>query len=312
MEPRPTVGGHSRDRESQLANRILQDALRDVPLPAPWKRRKTECGDIYYTNDATDESAWEHPLAPQLKELTPVVLCCLVLAPQARSEACAALSRRWQFEAEVEYKKWYVVEDSNGDHYYCKKGESESMWEHPKEVVLPPHFLKIKTAQLLLNETYLAGIGFHSGACCGTPKQQLKGALLAGRCKLLICFTLMRNALACFVHTVADLLCCCHQFCFGRSSASARGGAARMPRHPANWQRGGKTAAADMTEILIESGSPKTESFYIGGDDEQEAVGPPEFDALDWSLPEPVKEIDSWAEEGCSGGCRRVRDNPQG
>eukprot|EP00930_Biecheleria_cincta_P038855 TRINITY_DN2671_c0_g1_i1.p1 TRINITY_DN2671_c0_g1~~TRINITY_DN2671_c0_g1_i1.p1 ORF type:complete len:434 (+),score=57.11 TRINITY_DN2671_c0_g1_i1:85-1386(+) len=268
--------GSCRDPEGEIVQRILRDALTEVPLPAPWKARTNENGRSLFVNQTSGETRLEHPLTSQLKELEPVILCILVLAPEARAEAGAALSRRWQWEAEAEYKKWYAVEDSNtGLEYYCNRDTDETMWEHPHEALLPAFFLKIRCAQRLTNQDYLSSLGLYAPtASVGRQGQlQLKRIMLSIRRHILYCFTqifvatkwLLRN----FVFTF-NLLCNSCRVC-----SCPLGGASQSHRRQQG--RRCKVDAEGMAERLVDrgrispssmAGTPSTQAFYIGDDED--------------------------------------------
>ncbi|CAJ1408269.1 unnamed protein product [Effrenium voratum] len=142
--------------EGKLVSKILVDALAGVPLPVPWEAAE-EDGRSYFTNSGTGESTWDHPLSPQLAELSSLALRCLALKPRERWQAAKLLRQRFQAEAEKEYRRWYAAEDDSGNCYFCNRDTSETMWEHPAAVVLPQFYLRIRCAELLQNNEYLKG-----------------------------------------------------------------------------------------------------------------------------------------------------------
>lgn len=267
------VPGPAADQEGELVRRILHDALQEVPLPAPWKARTSRGGKTFFCNQTTDETTWEHPLSPQLKDLNPIIFSLLMLAPQARAEAGAALSKRWQWEAEVEYKKWYEAEDStSGMEYYCNRDTDETMWEHPSEAILPAFFLKIRCAERLTNHEYMQTLGIN--AANPTRQQQLKVAVVSSRRKLLYCFSLMLFAMMWLIRRMV-YPCRCLCLCCGSSSKQALD--SRGQHTPL---RQSENASEEIQEQLFErapaptSGStPRTQIHDIGDDDDDNDDG---------------------------------------
>lgn len=266
--------GKCRDLEGEVVQRIFRDALKEVPMPAPWKARAIENGKQCYINQTSGETRWEHPLASQVKELEPVILCILVLAPAARAEAGAALSRRWQWEAEVEYKKWYAVEDSNsGMEYYCNRDTDETMWEHPHEALLPAFFLKIRCAQRLTDQDYLASLGLYASKASRSRQGQLhlKRFVLSLRCRMLYCFTQLRIATKWLLQSFAFTF---HFLCNSCRVCSCSLGSASQT-HRKQQGRRCKTDAEGMAERLVGHGKlsdmlheASTQAFYIGDDED--------------------------------------------
>ncbi|OLP82238.1 hypothetical protein AK812_SmicGene37121 [Symbiodinium microadriaticum] len=89
--------------------------------------------------------------------------CIMILSrrlgwARALAPSCGSQMNR-QVEAEKAYKRWYSVQDSEGNTYFCSRETGEAMWEHPASVVLPSFYLKIRAVEYLLDEDYLAGLG---------------------------------------------------------------------------------------------------------------------------------------------------------
>eukprot|EP00913_Durusdinium_trenchii_P031657 g29645.t1 len=153
--------------EGDLVKKVLDDALAGVPLPTPWEVIETE-GGSYFNQKTTGETTWNHPLQAHLEELSALALRCLGLKPKERWQAAKLLRQRFQVEAEREYQCWYAAEDgSSGSCYFCHRDTGDAMkhssnwwdsWEHPAGVVLPQFYLKIRCAELLLDDEYLRGL----------------------------------------------------------------------------------------------------------------------------------------------------------
>lgn len=303
MAHRAPTGGCP-DHEGDLVRRLLQNALKEVPLPAPWKARTNENGKYSFVNQTSGETRWEHPLSSQLKELEPVILCILVLAPEARAEAGAALSRRWQWEAEVEYKKWYAVEDPNtGMEYYCNRDTEETMWEHPHEALLPAFFLKIRCAQRLTNQDYLANMGLYaSTASVGRQGQlRLTRFVLSIRRRVLYFFTQFYLVIWWLLNGVSltfNLLCSSCRVCRCSLGSDSKSHCRRC-----------KIDSEDMAEPFVEHGrispscsTPSTQAFYIGDEDDEDHAAGEE---------DEFGDCDSQTHDACSAKAKASRPEQQ-
>jgi len=82
----------------------------------------------------------------------------LALSSSARKATVAVLLEKWESEAKEEYAKWYSAEDETGRLYYCHRDTGDVMWEHPAEVLLPAHYMRIKSIQRLCDDGYVAEI----------------------------------------------------------------------------------------------------------------------------------------------------------
>lgn len=299
MAHRAPTGG-CLDHEGELVRRILQDALKEVPLPAPWKARTDANGKPTFVNQTSGETRREHPLSSQLKELEPVILCILVLAPEARAEAGAALSRRWQWEAEAEYKKWYAVEDpSTGMEYYCNRDTEETMWEHPHESLLPAFFLKIRCAQRLTNQDYLANLGLYaSTASVGRQGQlQLTRFVLSIRRRVLYCFTQFYFAIQWLLRGISltfNLLCSSCRVCRCSLGSDSKAHSRRCKID----SDGMAERLVDHSRISSSCSTPSTQAFYIGDEDD---------DGDDAGEEEEFREIDLQAHDSSSATAKASR-----
>ncbi|CAL1166115.1 unnamed protein product [Cladocopium goreaui] len=136
--------------------RFLADSITASPLPAPWAAHRDEEGKVFYGNPTTGETSWEHPLEDVIRELAGMCRVCVSLSRSMRERSIADLREAWEVQAKEEFSQWYSAKDqSSGKEYYCNSLTKETMWEHPAEVLLPGHFLKLKSADRLLDEAYL-------------------------------------------------------------------------------------------------------------------------------------------------------------
>jgi len=136
--------------------RFLADSITASPLPAPWAAHRDEEGKVFYGNASTGETTWQHPLEDVIRELAGVCRVCVSLSRSMRERSIADLRETWEAQAKQEFALWYSAKDqTSGKEYYCNSQTKQTMWEHPAEVLLPGHFLKLKSADRLLDETYL-------------------------------------------------------------------------------------------------------------------------------------------------------------
>ncbi|CAK0871678.1 unnamed protein product [Prorocentrum cordatum] len=115
-------------------------------------------GRTFFANRSSGASTWTHPLEPSLRELAGVCRMCLTFPAALRESTISTLLETWQAEAKQELAKWYSVKHDNGREYYCHRETWEAMWEHPAEVVLPMHYLKIRSIERLRDEGYLTSL----------------------------------------------------------------------------------------------------------------------------------------------------------
>ncbi|CAK0821972.1 unnamed protein product [Prorocentrum cordatum] len=142
----------------EVVLRFLSDALSKAPLPSPWHMARDSEGRIFFAQRSTGQSTWAHPLEAPLRELAGVCRMCLTFPTELRESTIAALLETWQSEAKQELAKWYSVKHENGREYFCHRETFESMWEHPAEVVLPTHYLKIRSIERLRGDGYLTSL----------------------------------------------------------------------------------------------------------------------------------------------------------
>lgn len=139
--------------------RFLGDAMAGVPLPSPWVMLRDRQRHTYFANQVTGISSWKHPLEPSLRELAHVCRECLELPRLRREAAISALRKRWELEAKGEYAKWYPVKLSCGREYFRHRETGAAMWDHPAQVLLPAHYMKIRSIERLRHDDDLAQIG---------------------------------------------------------------------------------------------------------------------------------------------------------
>lgn len=138
---------------------FLCDAIGAAPLPAPWTMRRDPKGRLFFANQPLEVVSWHHPLEPSLKELAGAFRVCLTLhSPSLRRTCIEGLRNTWEQEAKNQFSKWYSVKHESGKPYYCHRETGEAMWEHPAEVVLPAHFLKLKAMEWLLDDDYWSSL----------------------------------------------------------------------------------------------------------------------------------------------------------
>eukprot|EP00913_Durusdinium_trenchii_P023068 g21659.t2 len=142
---------------------------------------RDEEGKVFYGNTTTGETRWEHPLEDVVRELAGVCRVCVSLSRAMRERSIADLRETWEGHAKEEFAQWYSVKDSStSKDYYCNSLTGQTMWEHPAEVLLPGHFLKLKSADRLLDEAYLqdlASLGSTLNASTGRSWNLMKRTL---------------------------------------------------------------------------------------------------------------------------------------
>lgn len=136
---------------------FLVDALKGAPLPPPWVANLDEENRMFFANTVTLDTSWNHPYEDSLKELGGVCRVCLALPMSLRESCIEKLIRRWEDDAKLEFGKWFAAQDEEtGGEYFYHADTGEAMWEHPLEVVLPRYYFKIRSAERLRDEEYVA------------------------------------------------------------------------------------------------------------------------------------------------------------
>eukprot|EP00930_Biecheleria_cincta_P037746 TRINITY_DN25935_c0_g1_i6.p1 TRINITY_DN25935_c0_g1~~TRINITY_DN25935_c0_g1_i6.p1 ORF type:complete len:2078 (+),score=668.14 TRINITY_DN25935_c0_g1_i6:126-6359(+) len=144
---------------------FVTDCLGLSPLPKPWEIHRDSQGRIFYGNMSTGETSWRHPLEDVFRELAGVCRVIISLTRDLREPCVANLRETWEAFAKDEFSQWYsVLDPGSGMEYYCNSATGATMWEHPAEVLLPGHYLKLKAADRLLDEEYLMTILTFSGS----------------------------------------------------------------------------------------------------------------------------------------------------
>lgn len=122
---------------------VFQAVLKGAPLPAPWsmwcdKGAKT----LFFTNAATRETSWTHPLHDVFVSLADVGRRFFTLPFATRAEHLVALNKTWDTEARAEILKWQAAYDEQDREYFFNVETKAVMWERPAEAVLPAFYLK--------------------------------------------------------------------------------------------------------------------------------------------------------------------------
>lgn len=163
---------------------FLADALSVVPLPAPWGMMRDPDGGRLFVNRNTGETTRSNPLEPALRELAGVCRKCLKLQPTARKTLVVSMQAIWESEARDMYEQWCAVKHYSGRLYYCHRVSGSTMWEHPAEVLLPPHYMKIKAVGWLLEESYFAKL--NSRQSTGRGSRDAQRSTDCGECRLFL------------------------------------------------------------------------------------------------------------------------------
>jgi PAS domain-containing protein len=144
--------------DDTAAVHFVADALQSTPLPAPWTIATDEEGQRWFTNPRTGECTWRHPLEDVLKSLAELYQRCHSLSADLRDIVLTAMNEKWESEAKGEYAKWASVRTADGDRYYFSMETQEAAWEHPAEVLLPGHYMRIRSIERLRDDRYLAAL----------------------------------------------------------------------------------------------------------------------------------------------------------
>jgi len=140
---------------AEALQKFLEDAIDGVPLPKPWSLRQDACGSVFFLNISTGASQWDHPLGAALAELC--ALCCAYLRVplDRRAELLGAVQQHWEAEARTEFAKWHAVEHEDGRAYYYHEDSGETTWDHPRVVVLPPYYMRLRAIARLGKHAYV-------------------------------------------------------------------------------------------------------------------------------------------------------------
>merc|ERR1719476_824971 len=82
---------------------------------------------------------------------------CLTQPPDISELWITNMLSKWQSEAVAVCSNWFAVQHESGRVYYCHRQTGASMWEHPAQVFLPGHYLKISSIKRLRDEEGLMG-----------------------------------------------------------------------------------------------------------------------------------------------------------
>jgi hypothetical protein len=154
--------------DDEAAIHFVADALQSTPLPSPWVIGTGEHGQRQFINDATGESTWRHPLDDTLKSLADLYQRCAPLSQEHRNKMLSAIHQKWDTEAKEEYGKWRTVTLDDGGEYYYNMTTDEAIWEHPAEVFLPGHYMRVRAIERLRSQGYLNGLRSRACIACSS------------------------------------------------------------------------------------------------------------------------------------------------
>lgn len=120
------------DRDEDLLW-VVQEAF-DAPLPGSWAEYTDESGRVFYFNEASSQSTWEHPMDRVYRELLEIVF-------RVRGERLGAAEvrdavtnhlREVHQQALAEIAGWSGPYPSDmGQEYYYNEASKVSAWENP-------------------------------------------------------------------------------------------------------------------------------------------------------------------------------------
>jgi hypothetical protein len=155
------------DSDDEAIIHFVADALQSTPLPAPWTISACdESGQRLFTNEKTRESTWRHPLEDDLKSLADMYRKFALLSPKCRHQFLSGILKEWDIEAKEEYFKWRTVKMEDGGKYYFNTMTHEAIWEHPAEVFLPGHYMRVRAIERLRGQAYLDGLHSRASLAC--------------------------------------------------------------------------------------------------------------------------------------------------
>lgn len=150
------MGLATSSREDHVLH-FLADVISGSSLPAPWAMFRDENKRPFYGNRETEETSWSHPLVETLHELACTCRVVASLSPLMRENCVANLRDTWLSAMKREFALWYAVPDNeSGRDYYVNSQTGATMWDHPVEVLLPAHYMKLQAADLLMDEAYVS------------------------------------------------------------------------------------------------------------------------------------------------------------
>mmetsp|Transcript_12817 Transcript_12817/g.36115 ORF Transcript_12817/g.36115 Transcript_12817/m.36115 type:complete len:217 (+) Transcript_12817:99-749(+) len=159
-------------RSDEAAIHFVADALHGTPLPAPWVIGSDEQGQRSFINVRTGESTWRHPLEDPAKALADIFNASALLSQEHRDAMLCEIHQNWATEAKLAYRKWRPVRMDDGGVYHFNTTTHETMWEHPAEVVMPGHYMRVRAIERLRSKSYLDRL--HSRACIAYPDCSLE------------------------------------------------------------------------------------------------------------------------------------------
>ncbi|CAK0795972.1 unnamed protein product [Prorocentrum cordatum] len=149
--------------DDEAAIHFVADALQSTPLPSPWVIGTGGHGKRQFINAVTGEATWKHPLDATLRSLADLYHRCAPLCQESRDAMLSRIHQKWDTEAKDEYSRWRTVKLDEGDEYYFNTATQEAIWEHPAEVFLPGHYMRVRAIERLRSQRYLSGL--RSRAC---------------------------------------------------------------------------------------------------------------------------------------------------
>jgi len=134
---------------------FCEDAIDGVPLPKPWSWQQDALGRVCFQDDSTGVSQLDHPLSTVLVELCALCRAYFRLPLHLRSDLLTAARRHWESESKREYSMWHAVEHESGSTYYYHEESGQSTWHHPRGIVLPQYYMRLRAVARLGKEAYV-------------------------------------------------------------------------------------------------------------------------------------------------------------
>lgn len=138
-----------------VLRKFCADAIEGVPLPKPWSLQQDALGRVFFLNNSTGASQWDHPLGTSLAKVCALCRAYVLVPLDQRADMLAIVQQHWESEARREYSKWYAVEHASGETYYCHEESDEATWDHPNAIVLPQYYMRLRAVSRLGEDAYI-------------------------------------------------------------------------------------------------------------------------------------------------------------
>lgn len=141
--------------EEAVAVPLLAEALAGAPVPSPWLLCRGPDCELFFANETTRSSSFQHPFHSSMVKLARICPTLLGLPLAPRRTLAKALREFWYQEAKQEFDMWLSARAEDGEEYFYHSETMAVMWESPADVVLPAHDLKLRAVERLEDDIYV-------------------------------------------------------------------------------------------------------------------------------------------------------------